>query len=88
MKEDTKLTKQEQIALDRDMAYSDYVRTKPKQTLCQMMELAAAIASTGKYQALEHGEITLDTREIAGLSGCLHYQVYTEACCVTGGKIS
>lgn len=87
MEEDTKLTKQEQIILDRDIAYKDYVRTNPKQTLSQMMKISAALASTGAYKKLEDGEITLNTHEIAGLSGCLHYQVYDEACRSVGDTI-
>jgi len=88
MKEETKLTKQEQIRLDRQIAYDDYCRSNPQQTIDHMMELAAALASTGKYKYLDATEMEykLDIYEIAGLSGRLHYEVYQEARCVVGVK--
>ena len=88
MKEETKLTEQEQIRLDEQRKYDYYVRAKPKQTLDDMIKLAAALATTGAYQKVEHGEVVLDSREIAGLSGCLHYEVWQEANLVSGGIIS
>jgi len=87
MKEETKITKQEQMRLDQEMKYEYYVRAKPKQTLDHMMKLAAALASTGAYQKVEDGEVVLDSREIAGLSGCLHYEVCQEALRVSGDII-
>ena len=90
MKEDTKLTTQEQMRLDRAIQYNDYCRSNPQQTIDHMMELAAALASTGKYNHIDSTdmEYKLDTVEIAGLSGCLHYAVYQEARCVVGDTIS
>ncbi len=90
MKEETTLTKQEQMRLDREIEYNDYCRSNFQHTIDHMMELAAALASTGKYKRIDPTdmECKLDTVEIAGLSGCLHYQVYQEARCVVPETIS
>ena len=53
-----------------------------------MMELSAAIASTGDYKTHPDAEVGINADEIAGLSGCLHYAVYHESCRVIRETIS